>query len=169
MKKTLEHIRNIVIQVIDWFYKPFKKFIPQETFRYAATGGFNTALDIFLYFYFYNFVLDKQIVDFGFVAVSPHIAAFIIVFPITFMTGFLLAKYITFTSSHIKGRVQLFRYAMTVAGAIFLNYILLKFFVEYIHIWPTVSKLITTVFVVAYSYVLQRYYTFKTGSVRKQK
>jgi len=169
MKNKLVHTRNLVFQFIDWVYKPFKKFIPQETFRYAATGGFNTALDIFLYFLFYNYILDKQIVDFGFVAVSPHIAAFIFVFPITFTTGFILAKYITFTSSPIRGKVQLFRYAMTVAGAIFLNYVLLKFFVEYMHIWPTVSKIITTVFVVAYSYIVQRYYTFKTGSVRKQK
>lgn len=169
MKKILDHIRNLVIQLIDWFYKPFKKYIPQETFRYAATGGFNTALDIFLYFFFYNFVLDKQIVDFGFMAVSPHIAAFIFVFPITFLTGFLLAKYITFTNSPIKGRIQLLRYTMTVAGAIFLNYILLKFFVEYLLIWPTVSKIITTVFVVAYSYMVQRYYTFKTGNISKQK
>ncbi len=169
MVHTFKNIRNGIIQLIDWSYHPFKKFIPQETFRYAATGGFNTALDIFLYFLFYNFIIDKQIVDFGFVAVSPHIAAFLFVFPITFITGFLLAKYITFTSSPIRGKVQLFRYAMTVAGAIFLNYILLKFFVEYLLIWPTVAKIITTVFVVAYSYVLQRYYTFKTGSVLKQK
>lgn len=169
MGHLLKSIRNIIIEVIDWSYKPFKKYVPQETFRYAATGGFNTALDIFLYFFFYNFVLNKQIVDFGFVAVSPHIAAFIFVFPITFTTGFLLAKYITFTSSPIRGKVQLFRYAMTVAGAIFLNYILLKFFVEYLLIWPTVSKIITTVFVVAYSYMVQRYYTFKTGKISKQK
>jgi len=169
MKKILGHIRNNVIQIIDWFYKPFKNYIPQETFRYAATGGLNTALDIFLYFFFYNFVLNKQIVDFGFVAVSPHIAAFLYVFPITFTTGFILAKYITFTSSPIRGKVQLFRYAMTVAGAIFLNYILLKLFVEYLLIWPTVAKIITTVFVVAYSYMVQRYYTFKTGKISKQK
>jgi len=169
MKKILGHIRNNVIQIIDWFYKPFKNYIPQETFRYAATGGLNTALDIFLYFFYYNFVLNKQIVDFGFVAVSPHIAAFLYVFPITFTTGFILAKYITFTSSPIRGKVQLFRYAMTVAGAIFLNYILLKLFVEYLLIWPTVAKIITTVFVVAYSYMVQRYYTFKTGKISKQK
>ena len=169
MKETLKHIRKFVIQLIDWVYQPFRKYIPPETFRYAATGGFNTALDIFLYFFFYNFILNKQIVDFGFVAVSPHIAAFIFVFPITFTTGFLLAKYITFTNSPIKGKLQFIRYAIAVGGSIFLNYLLLKFFVEYLLIWPTVSKIITTVFVVAYSYMVQRYYTFKTGKISKQK
>ena len=168
MKTLLGYSRDLILNIVDWFYKPFQKYIPRETFRYAATGGFNTALDILLYFVFYNFILDKQLVDLGFVVISPHIAAFLFVFPITFTTGFLLARYITFTESPIRGRIQLFRYMMTVAGAIFLNYVLLKFFVEYLHIWPTVSKIITTVFVVAYSYAMQRYFTFQTGTLTKK-
>lgn len=163
MKILLHNLRLLINKIIEWFYQPFKKMIPAETFRYAATGGFNTVLDIFLYFCFYHFILQKEIVDLGFVAISPHIAAFILVFPITFTTGFLLAKYITFTNSPINGQVQLFRYGITVAGAIFLNYILLKFLVEHLFIWPTISKIITTVIVVAYSYFVQRFFTFKTA------
>lgn len=151
------------IRIIDWFYQPFVKYIPRETFTYAATGGFNTALDILLYFIFYQFILDKKIVDLGFIAISPYIAAFLFVFPITFTTGFLLAKYVTFTESLLRGRKQLFRYILTVAGAILLNYILLKLFVEQFYIWPTVAKIITTVIVVMYSYLAQRYFTFQTG------
>jgi len=165
--KILNYIRNLINHIIQWVYLPFKKFIPPETFTYAVTGGANTTVDIFLYFICYNFVLNKQIVNLDLVAISPHIAAFLIVFPITFLTGFLLAKYITFTSSLIKGRTQLFRYVVTVAGAILLNYILLKVLVEYLFIWPTVSKIITTVIVVIYSYMMQRYFTFKTGTLAK--
>jgi putative flippase GtrA len=163
MNEPGKAIQHAILKTIEWFYPPFRKFIPPETFRYAATGGFNLLLDIFLYFVFYNFILDKKIVDLGFVAISPYIAAFLFVFPITFTTGFLLAKYITFTGSPLRGHVQLFRYVLSVAGSILLNYVLLKFFVEYCSIWPTVSKIITTVFVVTYSYLIQRYFTFKTG------
>lgn len=163
----MNYIRNLINGIISWVYVPFKGFIPLETFTYAATGGANTALDILLYFICYHFVLDKQIVDIGVAAISPHIAAFLIVFPITFITGFLLAKYITFTSSRIKGKTQLLRYMITVAGAILLNYILLKVLVEYLYIWPTVAKIITTVIVVVYSYMMQRYFTFKTGTLVK--
>jgi len=163
MTRLLKYLQKIILQTIGWFYRPFHSLLPPETFRYAATGGFNLIMDIFLYFVFYNFILQKQIVYLGFTAISPHIAAFLFVFPITFATGFLLSKYITFTDSLLRGKVQLFRYAISVAGSILLNYVLLKFFVEYLHIWPTVSKMITTVFVVAYSYIIQRYFTFKTG------
>jgi putative flippase GtrA len=169
MKTLLHNLRILVNGIINWFYRPFRKLIPPETFRYAATGGFNTALDIFLFFFFYHYLLHKEIVDLGFVAISPHIAAFILVFPITFTTGFLFAKYITFTTSAIKGHVQLVRYGLTVAGSILLNYVLLKFFVEYLQIWPTVAKILTTVIVVAYSYFVQRFFTFKTAIPKLEK
>ncbi len=163
MIRIAKFIRNLFLGTIEWFYPPFSRFLPPETFRYAATGGFNLFLDIFLYFVFYHFILQKQVIHLGFISISPHIAAFLFVFPITFTTGFLLSKYITFTGSPLKGKVQLFRYAASVAGSILLNYFLLKLFVEYLHIWPTVSKMITTVFVVIYSYIIQRHFTFKTA------
>ena len=162
----LSKIRNLINRIIDWFYPPFSRFIPIETFRYAASGGANMVLDIILYFLVFHFALHERNLDLGLVVISPHIAAFLIVFPITFTTGFMLAKYITFTQSPLRGKKQLFRYGLSVGGSILLNYILLKFFVEYMHIYPTPSKMLTTVIVVIYSYLAQKFFTFKTG--RKQ-
>lgn len=159
----MRFIRDLIIIVLDWFHKPFKKILSVETFRYAATGGMNTIFDIFLYFLFYNFIFHKQVVDLGFFSMTPHIAAFAFVFPITFTSGFLLAKYITFTRSFIRGRVQLFRYALSVSGSILLNYFLLKLFVEYFEWYATFSKIVTTFVVILYSYLVQKHFTFRTG------
>jgi putative flippase GtrA len=158
-------LQKKIISIIDWFYTPFNKLLSEETFRYGVTGGANTFFDIFLYFIFYNYILDKQIFDLGFIAISPHIAAFLFVFPITFTSGFILAKYITFTQSEIRGRVQLIRYAVSVAGSILLNYILLKLFVEVAGLYATLSKILTTCVVVVYSFVIQKYFTFQTGKM----
>lgn len=163
MGNLAKNIRLLIIQIINYFHTPFRRFIPVETFRYAATGGFNTVLDIVLYFICYNFVIDKHVIDFGIVSISPHIAAFLIVFPITFFTGFLFAKFITFTTSIVRGRVQLIRYMISVSGSIFLNYVFLKIFVEFVGLWPTLSKIITTGIVVIYSYFAQKFFTFKTA------
>jgi putative flippase GtrA len=162
--EKLRHIRNLIRNGIDWLYnhQPFRKYIPPETFRYAVSGGFNTGLDIFLYFITYNFILKKKIVYLKIISISPYIASFLMVFPITFTTGFLLSKYITFTQSELHSRIQLFRYGLTVFVCILLNYILLKFFVEVCNLYPTPSKLLTTCFVVIYSYLSQKYFTFKT-------
>lgn len=165
MVQFLRNIRDIIIRIIDWFYFPFLHFIPREVFRYAVTGGLNTILDLSLYFIFYRYILKLQIVDLGFVAISAYIAAFLMVFPITFLTGFILAKYVTFNASELKGRIQLFRYGLTVFGAIILNYLFLKIFVEYFGWYATFSKGVTTVIVVIYSYISQRYFSFKTAQL----
>ena len=152
---------RLIEKVILWFYPPFKKFMPEQTFKYAATGGANTALDIFLYFIFYHFVLNKEIVDLGFYAISPHIAAFIMSFTITFPIGFVLAKYISFPGSFLRKRVQFFRYGLSVMGSVLLNYIFLKLFVEHFGWYPTPSKMLTTLIAILFSYTAQKYFTFK--------
>jgi len=159
----LKRLQHIINAVLDFFYPLFKSFLPKETYRYAATGGGNLVLDILLYFLFFHYVLFEQNLDIGFIVISPHIAAFLMVFPITFSTGFLLAKYITFTQSQLKGKKQLLRYGLTVLGSIVLNYLLLKLFVEKMEFYPTPSKILTTSISILYSFVAQKYFTFKTG------
>ncbi|WP_243350180.1 GtrA family protein [Parabacteroides sp. FAFU027] len=159
----MKKIRDLMIMLIDWFYKPFQRLISIQTFRYGACGGANSAFDILLYFIFYHYLLGEKILHLGFIAISAHIASFLLVFPITFTTGFILGKFITFSDSELRGRTQLLRYGITVGGSILLNYIFLKLFVEYCHFFPTVSKMLTTVVVVTYSYFMQKYYSFKVA------
>lgn len=154
-------IVTIINKLLESLYSPFRRFLPYQTFKYAATGGSNTAFDILLYAFAYNFILKKQVLDIGFFAFKPHIAAFIMSFSVTFPTGFFLAKYITFTGSDLRGRIQFLRYGMTVLGSILLNYLFLKLFVEYFHLYPTFSKILTTGIVVIFSYLSQKHFSFK--------
>ncbi|MBS1597590.1 MAG: GtrA family protein [Bacteroidetes bacterium] len=153
-----------IIAFIDFFYPPFRKIMPIQTFRYAACGGTNTLLDIFVFFISYNYILNKQVLDLGFMAFKPHIAAFIISFLVSFPTGFLLMRHVVFTDSVLHRRVQLFRYFMLVVVCIVLNYVFIKMFVERFHIYPTIAKIITTAIVVTFSYITQKRYTFKADS-----
>lgn len=93
--------------------------------------------------------------------ISPYIAAFLVVFPITFVTGFWLQKHIAFKYSPLRGRTQLFRYLISVLGSVLLNYLLLKFFVEAVHLYPTPSQAVTSLLIIGYSYLMQKYFTFR--------
>lgn len=155
-------LKGWIISAIDFFYAPFRRLMPLQTFRYAVCGGGNTVLDIFLYFIFYNFIVKKQIVYTPVGAMEPHIAAFLLSFAISFPTGYLLNRFIVFPGSILRGRVQLFRYFLLVIVCIFLNYIFIKLFVEHFHIFPTVSKMLTTIVVVSFSYLTQKNFTFKS-------
>ena len=158
--------RDFIVRIVDLFYPWFSRFLSRETFLYLVCGGGNMVLDLLLYFISYNFILHKQILDLGFIAISPHITAFIISFCITFPLGFLLAKYITFSQSDLRGHVQLFRYGLTVFMCILMNYVFLKLFVEQFHWYPTVSKAVATVIIAIYSYLSQKHYTFRQTEKR---
>ncbi len=163
MRKLHQHIRKLILDTVDLFYPLFQKMMPQQTFRYAACGGFNTCLDITLFFVSYNYILQKQPVQVGFLTIGPHIAAFLIGFSVTFPIGFYFSRYVVFQATSVAKREQLGKYFMVVLGCLFLNYGFLKLFVDVLHWYPTPSKLVTTVFVVAFSYVSQKHFTFKTA------
>ena len=88
--------------------------------------------DLVLYFIFFHFVLRKQEIDLFFIVLSPHIASLFFVFPITFITGFLLNKFITFQDSNLSGKTQFIRYLLVAIGAIVLSYICMKILVDFI-------------------------------------
>ena|SRR5215203_1922532 len=161
MRRIHHKLRSFILKFIDLFYPLFRKFMPLQMYRYAACGGGNTALNILIYFITYNFILQKQVLQLGFIAFTPHIAAFLIAFCFTFPVGFYMSMYVVFQGSHLRRRVQLFRYFMVSMVCIVLNYVFLKLFVEQFGWYPTPSMITTTGIVVLFSYLSQRHYSFK--------
>lgn len=164
--KNLHHlIRRYIVNFIDLLYKPFKKIIPLQTFKYAVCGGSNTALDICLFTINYNFVFKKHDVHIGQLTMSPYVASLILAFSISFTTGFYLNRYIVFQKSGLTRKRQLVRFITVNFICILLNYVLLKIFVEDLGIYPTPSKIIATMFVVIFSYFSQTYFFFNEKKV----
>jgi putative flippase GtrA len=155
-------VKNLIIAVINFFYPYFRRLMPLQTFKYAACGGGNTILDITLYALSYNFLFKKQLVHTPIgITISPYIAAFLVSFSITFPLGFYMSRTIVFPGSTLRGRIQLLRYFLLVLCCIALNYIFIKLFVEQCHLYPTISKVLTTLIVVAFSFITQKNFTFK--------
>lgn len=154
-------VKRLIDRIIDILYLPaFRKILPLQTFRYGFCGGSNMVFDYLLFYVLYNFILCERIVDLGFVAISPHIASYLIEFPIVFFTGFWLNKNIVFVESERKTHVQLGRYFLVVCGSVVINYICLKLFVDYLDIIAEIAKIFTIIISVIYSYLMQKYFTF---------
>jgi putative flippase GtrA len=72
--------------------------------------------------------------------------------------------FVVFQGSYLRRRVQFFRYFLVVIGSVLINYGCLKLFVEIFGWYPTPSQLVTTVIVISFSYVAQRFFSFKAGT-----
>ncbi len=155
MKQTLTGL-------VDFFYPPFKRIMPLQTFRYAACGGANTLLGLFIYWISLHYIFDNDVFYFGISAFKPHTAALFLSSGIAFCAGFLLNKYIVFVSSNLKGRIQFFRYGIAFFINLVMNYFILKLFVEVFLWWPFISQVLTTCVLIAISFIMQKHFTFRT-------
>ena len=166
MQRIHHKVRAKIFGVLDYFYPLFRKFMPLQTYHYAACGGGNTLLSLLIYSVSYNFIFKKQVVHLGFIAFEPYIAALFIAFIITFPIGFYLSMYIVFQGSYLKRRIQLLRYFLVSMGCIFINYVCLKIFVGLLGWYPTPSQIITTGIVILFSYLTQRHFSFRSDKTR---
>ena len=154
-------VTTFITRILDFFYPLFCRWMPLQTYRYAACGGGNTALGIFVFFVGYNFIFKKQVVHTTIIALSPHIAAMILSFFVTFPLGFFLARYVVFPGSFMRKSYQLFRYFVSTLGSLFLNYINLKIMVDILGFYPTIAQMVNVAIVVTFSYLMQKYFAFK--------
>ena len=164
MRKFFTKTGLCIRKIIDFTYPPFRKIITPQVYHYGACGGANVLFDWILFFLVYNNVFKDRFIDLDIVTLSPHIAAFILVFPITTISGFLLQKYVTFTaSSMLRGRTQLIRYMLIVCANLLINYVGLKLLVDGMGFYPTPSKMAVTVVTIICSYIGQKKFTFKAS------
>lgn len=158
-------MRKFVLKIIDSFYSPFSRWLSLHTFRYLASGASTAATGVIVYYIIYNWVLKQQDVALSLPIfpklITAPVAALAIESLITFFVGFMLNKYLVFTQSNLKGRIQLFRYASVVATNILLNYALLKLLVEAFGFYPTIAKFFITVLLAVFSYFSQKHFSFK--------
>lgn len=168
MRTILEGIGNFLRKIIDFFYPPFERFFSIQFFRYGVTGSANLVFGWVTYFLIYNFVLQHQMVDLGFVKMSSHVATMAINLPLLLSTGFFLQKYVTFSSSSLRGRVQLFRYLVVFLINLLITYSGLKILVDHFHWYPTPSNMAISVVNVIVSYFSQKYFTFRISPASQE-
>lgn len=161
MKAIHYKVRVGILGLIDFFYPPFRRFMSLQTYRYAACGGGNTLLNILIFFITHNFILQNKVLHLGNIAISSHVASFLIAFCITFPIGFYLSMFVVFQGSYLRKRIQLIRYFVVAMICIFLNYFLLKLFVDIFGWYPTPSLILNTIIVVTFSYLAQKHFSFK--------
>jgi putative flippase GtrA len=163
MRRHFYNARDFILPIIDFFYPPFRRLMNLQTFRYAASGGGNMLIGFTTYWLCFEIFFNRETFHLPFFAFKPHSAALFVSFLVTFPIGFFMSKYVVFNDSRMKGSVQLFRYFMICMFNLALNFILLKIFVEQLHIYAITAQLMTTAIVIIFSYLAQRHFSFRSG------
>ena len=140
-----------------------QKAYHHKVFRYILSGGFSASVDISIFILSYNYLFNKHDVNFGSMVINGYIAALCISYTCGSLTSFLINKLFVF-STKTSWLSQIIKslpvYILAFAG----NYLLLKFFVEFAHFWPTISRALAAIIVAFITFNLHKYFTFKQNN-----
>jgi putative flippase GtrA len=148
---------------LDIFYPIVSKVFNKTTYYYAACGASNMVLSWILFYCFYNYIFFQQkwkvpLIDWY---INAYTISAAICFVISFTIGFTLLKFVVFTESELKGRVQLFRYGISALISFVTSYAILKLLIEVFGVYASVSNVIASIIVAIISYFIQRKFTFR--------
>jgi putative flippase GtrA len=138
--------------------------MPVQTFRYAVCGGVNTLLGLLIYYIGFHYIFDRENFDAGIIVFKPHNASLFLAGCFSFTFGFILNKFLVFSDSYLRGRIQLFRYFLSFILNLVVNYFILNLLVEYLHVEAFASQVIATIIVIIISYITQKNFTFRVNN-----
>jgi len=148
---------------LDLFYPLVKKIFDKTTYYYAVAGSTNLVLGWVLFWVLDHWVIHSKTVKLPLIEHPVHsytvIAAACGGF--SFLFGFMMMRYVVFTESQLKGRVQFFRYGFSALISATVNWILIKLMVDTFAWNASLCNVFASVVVVTISYFLQRKFSFK--------
>ncbi len=131
-----------------------------KVFRYIVSGGFSAAVDISIFTLAFNFLFHKHDVSVGTMVFNAYSVALVISYTFGSLSSFLINKFFVF-SARSSGLNQLIKSLPVYILAFAANLVLLKFFIEIFHLWPTVSRVIAALLVAFVTFNLHKYFTFR--------
>lgn len=154
---------RIIRAFLDLFYPLVSKLMDKTTYYYAAAGSTNLVLGWLIFGLLDLYVFKHNITWLPLFDHPVHsytiVAGICAVF--SFLFGFTMMRYVVFTESQLKGRVQFFRYGFSALISATVNWILIKLMVDAFAWNASLCNVFASVVVVTISYFLQRKFSFK--------
>ena len=154
---------SILRAFLDIFYPLVSKLMDKTTYYYAVAGSTNLLLGWLMFALLDLYVFQNKIITLPLFDHPVHsytvVAGICAVF--SFLFGFTMMRYVVFTESQLKGRVQFFRYGLSALISATVNWILIKLMVDTFAWNATLCNVFASVVVVTISYFLQRKFSFK--------
>ncbi len=154
---------RIIRAFLDFFYPIVSRIFDKTTYYYAVAGSTNLVLGWVLFWVLDHWVIHSKTVELPLFKHPVHsytvIAAVCGV--VSFLFGFLMMRYVVFTESQIKGRIQFFRYGLSALISATVNWLLIKLMVDTFAWNASLCNVFASLVVVTISYFLQRKFSFK--------
>ncbi len=144
--------------------KQLQRMLAKPSVRYLISGGTATAVDIGSYFLMIHYVFKSPYVNVASLKMASPMVALAVSYSLGFVTSFSFTKFFVFKEAQGKTRYQLLRFASVALMVFVLNYLIMKVLIFALHVFPTVSRIISAAMVAIVSYMIHKHFTFRNRS-----
>jgi putative flippase GtrA len=137
-----------------------RKLLKNQVIRFVFSAGIGFLVDISAFYLFYhNFLVQKTYNIFS-VEVRNSTLSLAISFFMGVVVNFLITRYFVFSESKLPPYKQFFRFVTVAIVGFFANLLVLKFFIQHLHMYPPVARPLAALSLFFLSYFVHKFFSF---------
>jgi putative flippase GtrA len=137
-----------------------QKLLKNQVIRFILSAGAGFLVDVSAFYLFYhNLLTEKTYYIFSF-TVRNSTLSLALSFFMGVVVNFLITRYFVFSESKLSPIKQFFRFISVAIVGFFANLMVLKFFIQYVHIYPPVARPIAALSLFFASFFVHKFFSF---------
>ncbi len=146
---------------------PGNKFMNNQIVRFVLSAGAGFLVDISAYYLFYhNLLTEKTYQIFSFTVRNSSLSLFLSFF-LGVLVNFVITRYFVFAESKLSPYKQFFRFITVAMVGFFANLVMLKFFIQQIHLYPPVARPLAALSLFFLSFFVHKFFSFNLSRQKK--
>ena len=134
--------------------------LKNQFIRFILSAGVGFLVDISAFYLFYHNFLVQKTYFILFVTVRNSTVSLAISFFLGVVVNFIITKYFVFSESKSSPYQQFFRFMLVATVGFFANLLVLKFFIQDMHMYPPVARPVAALSLFFASYFVHRLFSF---------
>jgi len=137
-----------------------KKITQNKFARFLLSAGSGFLVDISAFFLFDKYIFTTKSYNIFGHPTGNHALALVVSFTLGVIVNFLITRYLVFNESRLPFAQQLMRFALVAFVGYFANLEVLKLFIKYLHMDPTVARITAALSLFFASFFVHKIFSF---------
>ena len=150
-----------VSKIISILPLPLQKLVKSKAFGYLIAAGTATIIDVLVYYLVLNKLLHKNDLVVGSIVLGAPGVSLATSYSCGLITNFTITKLFVFTDSDLRTRHQFFRFVIVAIAVLFANYGFMKFLIDALGLYPTLSRAISALSIGVLSFMIHKAFSFQ--------
>lgn len=152
---------NVITNIYNLLPSYIIKLLKLKALRYLIAAGIATIVDITVYYLVLNKVLQKNDLHIGTIILGAPGVSLAVSYSCGLITNFSITKLFVFKESDLRTRYQFFRFAIVALAVLFANYGFMKFLIDALNLYPTLSRAISAICIGVLSFIIHKAFSFQ--------